>query len=163
MSENKEIDSLKKKETRGRKKGCKNEHKKLGVNDYPAEVRHLRKAITAHMDSLNALYGDEVVTFNGGYQLDLKYGFCFRATGKAWLSYAVDTPTNRDPKRMTHIKGAKEANYQLNVGGNLIWTYEQMFNDVLAVLSGGIMRDPEIDRRVSLESISEGKHEMVFA
>jgi hypothetical protein len=163
MSENKEIDSLKKKETRGRKKGCKNEHKKLGVNDYPAEVRHLRKAMTVHMDALNRVYGDEVVTFNGGYQLDLQYGWCFRATGKAWMSYAVDTPTNRDPNRLTHIKRASLANYQLNVGGNFIWTYEQMFNDVLAVLSGGIMRDPEIDRKVSTDSIADGKYEMVFA
>jgi hypothetical protein len=163
MPENKEIASLKKKENRGRKKGCKNEHKKLGVNDYPAEVRHLRKEITVSMNAINAVHGEDVVTFNGGYQLDLKYGYCFRATGKAWMSYAVDTPTNRKPTRVAMIEGAKEANYQLNVGGNFIWTYEQMFNDVLAVLSGGIMRDPEIDRKVSLDSIAEGKHEMVFA
>jgi len=135
-----------KKETRGRKKGCKNPHKKKNKNilDEPPEVKHLRKVITTKLAELNSDFTLPVVTFSNANQLDCCYGYSFKATGTGYVTYALNTECNRSEERLNYIRNAREANYQRN-GFGYLWSYKEVFEDVLSIIAAGITEDKDME------------------
>lgn len=107
-------------------------------------VRNLRALINKRIIAVNAIAGAEIMMFDSGCHLDLIDGYCFRATGTGYVTYVVNTATNRAPERLPNIEQATAANYQKNEDGSWYWTYEQMFNDALAIIAGGVMADNKL-------------------
>ncbi len=115
-----------------------------GIKSQPSYVRNLRALINKRIIAVNSIAGEEIMMFDSGCHLDLIDGYCFRATGTGYVTYVVNTPTNRAPERLPNIEQATAANYQKNEDGSWYWTYEQMFNDALAIIAGGVMADNKL-------------------